>query len=264
MPLRQQMPALWWFMEGRVAGMGRPGFNRYRGADFSLEEAIVFSWLGKLSDPTPTLRHFWQFLEDYGPKIAPFHEPSALPIADRLARLRERAPLLEVIECLSVKTQAFENVSWHDEGPEPRLRLTRNMQQLETEIELLKCHRLSVLISLLEQPFDHDILGEHFTLHHFPIEDITPPSPQQVYALAEHLCSALDTGHRVAVHCLAGVGRTTTMLIAAHLVLGYTLPDLKAWIRQCNPHFLFQGSQAVFIDDFAQALNNGHLPILHV
>ena len=50
MPLRQQMPALWWFIEDRVAGMGRPGFNRYHGADLSLEEAIVFSWLGQLSN----------------------------------------------------------------------------------------------------------------------------------------------------------------------------------------------------------------------
>lgn len=262
MPLRRQMPALWWFIEGRVAGMGRPGFNRYRGSDLSLEEAIVFSWLGKLSDTAPALAHFWQFLDDYGPKIAPFHEPSAPPVADRLARLRERAPLLDVLERISAKTQVFKNVSWHDEGPEPRLRLTWNMRQLESEIELLKHHRLSVLISLIEQPFDHDILSEHFTLHHLPIEDVTPPSPAQVYDLAEHLRSSLAAGQNVVVHCLAGVGRTTTMLIAAHLVLGHTLQDLKAWIRRCNPHFLFRGSQAAFIDDFAQALSNGHLPIL--
>jgi protein-tyrosine phosphatase len=257
------MPALWWFIEGCVAGMGRPGFNRYRGTDLSLEEAIVFSWLGKLSDPAPALTHFWQFLEAYGPRIALFHEPSLLPLADRLARLRERDSLLAVLECLSIKTQVFENVTWHNEGIEPHLRLTRNMRQLECEIELLKRHRLSVLISLIEEPFDHDILSEHFNLHHVPIEDITPPSPAQVYDLAEQLRAALDAGHKVAVHCLFGVGRTTTMLIAAHLVLGYALHDLKAWIRRCNPGFLFRGSQAAFIDDFAQALNSGHLPILH-
>lgn len=262
MPLRQQMPALWWFIEGRVAGMGRPGFNRYHGADLSLEESIVLSWLGKLSDTTPELSHLWQFLEDYGPKIAMFHEPSDIPFADRLARLQERAPLLDVLERLSVKTRVLENVAWHDEGEGPRLRLTRNMRQLETEIELLKQHRLSVLISLIEEPFDHDILCHHFTLHHFPIEDVAPPSPEQVYALAEQLHSSLAAGHKVAVHCLAGVGRTTTMLVAAHLTLGYTLHDLKAWVRRCNPHFLFRGSQAAFIDDFARALDSGRLPIL--
>jgi len=99
-------------------------------------------------------------------------------------------------------------------------------------------------------------------LHHLSIEDITPPKLEQVYNLAEQLCAALDAGHKVAVHCLFGVGRTTTMLIAAHLVLGYTLHDLKAWIRRCNPGFLFRGSQAAFIDEVAQALSHGHLPIL--
>jgi protein-tyrosine phosphatase len=257
------MPALWWFIEDRVAGMGRPGFNRYQGAALSLEEAIVFSWLGKLSDFMPPLSHFWQFLEDYGPKIALFHEPSTLPIADRLAHLRERAPLLDVLECLNGKTQVFENVSWHDEGPELRLNLTRNMRQLEAEIDLLKRHRLSVLISLIEQPFDHDILREHFTLYHVPIQDITPPSPSQVYDLAGYMLSALNSGHKIAVHCLFGVGRTTTMLIAAHLAMGYALHDLKAWTRRCNPQFLFRGSQAAFIDNFAQALDSGCLPILH-
>ncbi len=262
MPLRQQMPAFWWFIEDRVAGMGRPGFNRYHGADLSLEESIVFSWLGKLPDTTPAVTHFWQFLDDYGPKIALFHDPTDVPMPDRLARLRERATLLDVLERVSVKTRVFENVSWHGEGPEPRLRLTRNLGQLNAEIELLKRHQLSVLISLIEHPFDHDILCEHFTLHHFPIKDIAPPSPDQVYALAERLHAALVAEQKVAVHCLAGVGRTTTMLVAAHLVQGYALQDLKAWTRRRNPHFLFRGAQAAFIEDFAQALDSGQLPLL--
>lgn len=262
MSLRQQMPALWWFIEGRVAGMGRPGFNRYRGSDLSFEEAAVFSWLGKQPDFSPALAQLWQFLDVYGPKIALFHEPSEIPIADRLARLRERAHLLDVLEQVSVKTGVFEDVSWHDEASEPRLWLTRNMRQLEREIELLKRHRLSVLISLIEQPFDDDLLGAHFTRHHIPIEDIAPPSSEQVYTLAKHLGAALAAGHNVAVHCLFGIGRTTTMLMAAHLVQGYALHDLKAWIRRCNPQFLFRGSQAAFLDAFAQALDDGRLPIL--
>ena len=262
MPLRQQMPALWWFIEGRIAGMGRPGFNRYRGTDLPLEEAIVFSWLGKLATAAAPLSHFWRFLDAYGPKLAPFHEPSTPPIAERLGRLRERASLLDALERLNAKTQAFENIAWRDEGPAPHLHLTRNMQQLETEIELLKRHHVSGLVSLIEEPLDHDVLSQRFTVHHVPIEDITPPSSEQVYELAEHLRAALDSGHNIAVHCLAGVGRTTTMLIAAHLVLGYRLHDLKAWIRHCNPPFLFRGSQAAFLEAFAWELNHGRLPVL--
>ena len=260
--LRQKMPALWWFIEGRIAGMGRPGFNRYRGTDLPLEEAIVFGWLGKLADGAAPLSHLWRFLDDYGPKLAPFHEPSTPPIAERLARLRERVCLLDTLERLNAKTQAFEDIAWRDEGPEPYLRLTRNMRQLESEIELLERHQVSVLISLIEAPFDHGVLSQRFTVHHVPIEDITPPAPEQVYELAEHLRVALDRGCNIAVHCLVGVGRTTTMIIAAHLVLGYNLHDLKSWIRRCNPHFLFRGSQAAFLDALARQLDQGRLPVL--
>jgi len=137
------------------------------------------------------------------------------------------------------------------------------MGQLEAEIELLERHQVSVLISLIEAPFDHDMLSQRFTVHHVPIEDIAPPAPEQVYELAEHLRAALDSGRNIAVHCLAGVGRTTTMIIAAHLVLGYRLHALKAWIRRCNPHFLFRGSQASFLDALARQLDQGRLPVLH-
>ena len=47
-------------------------------------------------------------------------------------------------------------------------------------------------------------------------------------------------------HCLAGIGRTTTMLMAAYLVQGYALQDLAAWVRVRNPHYLFHGSQMTF------------------
>jgi hypothetical protein len=53
------------------------------------------------------------------------------------------------------------------------------------------------------------------------------------------------------------------MLIAAHLVQGYTLPDLTTWIRRQNPHFLFAGSQATFVYELADRLNRGDLSIIH-
>ncbi len=262
MRLQRHMRAFWWFMEGRLAGMARPGFNRSHWSDLSLEEAMVLSWLGKQTDPAPALDDLWQYFEHYGPKVALFYDLTNAEFSERLSHLHERQALLAVLESLSAKTHMFHDVSWIDEDSQARLGVTYNMQRLYDEVALLKQHGISVLISLLEHPLDHHILNEHFTVQHLPIEDATPPSREQVFRLAEMLHSNLATGRNVAVHCLAGVGRTTTMLIAAHLVQGYALHDMTAWIRRCNPYFLFRGSQARFVYELAEDIASGREAVL--
>lgn len=259
MPQPHDMQAFWWFIEGRIAGMGRPGFNRCHWSDLSLEESLVLSWIGKQTEATPSLAHLWRYLDAYGPKVAQFYNLSGRSIHDYLTPLRDRATLLRVLEALSQKTQTYLDIKWVDKRPYPQLHLTRNPQRLYDEVELLQQHRITTLISLIEHPLDHEVLADHFTVHHLPIEDVSPPAHDQVYQLATCLHAAVSAGEAVAVHCLAGLGRTTTMLMAAHLVQGYTLPDLTTWVRQRNPHFLFLGSQATFIYELAEHLQTGRL-----
>lgn len=263
MPLRRYMKTFWWFMEGRVAGMGRPGFNRCHWSDFSLEEALVLSWLGKQTEAALSVHDLRQYLDRYAPKVAPFYKLTHDTIPDQIKSLHERTALLDVLEQLNAKTQLFQQIDWVEDDAQPRLHLTRDLTRLQDEIDLLKQHRISVLISLTEHPMDYDHLNGHFTLHHLPIEDVSPPNHEQVYALAHLLTTAFEVGENVAVHCLAGLGRTTTMLIAAYLVQGYTLRDLTTWIRRQNPHFLFVGSQAQFVYELADHLNRGDLSIIH-
>ncbi len=259
MPQHPHMQAFWWFMEGRVAGMGRPGFNRCHWSEFSLEETLVLSWLGKQTESAPPLANLWQYLNHYGPKVAPFYNLADRSLHDCLAPLRDRVTLLHLLEALNQKTQVYLDIQWVEEDPLPHLRLTHNPQYLDDEVVRLKQHRITTLISLIEQPLDHEILTDHFTVHHLPIEDVSPPTHDQVYQLANALNTVESAGEAVAVHCLAGVGRTTTMLMAAHLVQGYTLHDLTTWVRRQNPHFLFLGSQATFIYELAEHLKTGRL-----
>jgi protein-tyrosine phosphatase len=83
-----------------------------------------------------------------------------------------------------------------------------------------------------------------------------------VYAFTETLLTALGAGKTVVTHCLAGIGRTTTMLLAAYLVQGHSLQDLAAWIRVRNPHYLFHGSQVTFLQELAADIRTGRLPVL--
>jgi protein-tyrosine phosphatase len=262
MPIRHHLKAFWWFLEGRVGGMGRPGYNQCHWFDFSLEEGVVFTWLGKQPLTTMAIDHFWQYIDAYAPKVALFHGLSVVEARHRLHRLRERTTLDTVLTSMNAKAGILQDVCWRDDDTKALLCYTPNMQRLQHEIALLKQHNVSVIISLQEHPFDLPLLAQHFETYHLPVEDVTPPSQAQVYAFAEILCNTLAAGKTVVTHCLAGVGRTTTMLMAAYLVQGYAWPELVAWVQGCNPHFQFKGQQVAFLQTLAADIASGRLPRL--
>jgi protein-tyrosine phosphatase len=262
MPIRRHLKAFWWFIEGRVGGMGRPGFNQCHWFDFSLEEGVMFTWLGKQPQTTVPLDRLWQYLHWYGPQVAPFHGLVATEACARLSRLHDRTVLLAVLESMNAKASILQEVAWLGADGHASLRFTPNIQRVQHELELLQQQNVSVVISLLEQPLDHALLDGHFEVYHFPVEDVTPPSYEQVYAFAEVLRTALAAEKNVVTHCLAGVGRTTTMFLAAYLVQGHPWHKLVAWVRARNPHFQFKGRQVTFLQTLADDLAQGRLPLL--
>jgi protein-tyrosine phosphatase len=262
MPLRHQLRSFWWFIEGRVGGMGRLGFNRCHWFDLSFEEGEVLSWLGKQHVSTSALADLWSYLEHHGAKAATFYGLRLEEATDRLQRLRDRDALLAVLQSIHAKTDISADLAWVDENAQPALRLMTSAQRRQHEVTLLKQHNVGVLISLLEQPLDHPELLNDFEVFHVPVEDIAPPNRAQVYAFAETLVTSLAAGKTVVTHCLAGIGRTTTMLMAAYLVQGYALQDLTAWVRVRNPHYLFHGSQMRFLQELAEDVGKGRLPVL--
>lgn len=262
MPLRYELRSFWWFIEGRVGGMGRLGFNRCHWFDLPFEEGEVLSWLGKQHLALSALADLWSYLDQHGPKAATFYGLRPDEAKDRLKRLHDSDALLAVLQSIRAKTGIFDDIAWVNDHAQPVLRLTTSAQRRQQEVALLKQHNVSVLISLLEQPLDHPELRHAFEVFHVPVEDIAPPSREQVYAFAEMLLTALEARKTVVTHCLAGIGRTTTMLMAAYLVQGYPLHDLATWIRIRNPHYLFHGSQMRFLQDLADDVGRGRLPVL--
>ena len=262
MPIRRQLRSFWWFIDGRVGGMGRLGYNRCHWFDLSFEEGEVLSWLGKQHVAVSALADLWRYLDQHGSKVATFYGLRPDEARDRLNRLRDRDALLAVLQSIRAKTGIFDDVSWVDDGTQPALRLTTSTQRRQHEVALLKQHNVTVLISLLEQPLDHPELRNDFEVFHVPVEDIAPPSRDQVYAFAETLLTSLEAGKTVVTHCLAGIGRTTTMLMAAYLVQGYPLEELTAWVQGRNPHYLFHGSQVAFLQALAEDVRGGRLPVL--
>ena len=86
MPIRQHLRSFWWFIEGRVGGMARLGYNRCHWFDLSFEAGKVLSWLGQQYSSTLALADLWRYLDQHGPKAATFYGLRPDAARERLQR----------------------------------------------------------------------------------------------------------------------------------------------------------------------------------
>jgi atypical dual specificity phosphatase len=96
---------------------------------------------------------------------------------------------------------------------------------LEVDLAWLRERGIAAVLSLTEAPLEAEALAHHeLEALHLPIADMTAPTPEQL----EHALGFVDRqralGRAVVVHCLAGQGRTGTVL-AAYLIRGGMSPE---------------------------------------
>jgi predicted protein tyrosine phosphatase len=237
------MNAFWWFKEKSIAGMARPGFNAVHWFDLPFDEAVLLGWLGQYSSGTVQLDSFRNHLQDYAPRIFKFYNLNEVSGAESLKIFRDSAGILEICGKLTKRTQIFDNFEIVDND----LNFTLSHSRLKTEIEFLKRQGIDRIISLTEKHHHKEVLQDHFTLHHLGIEDLGAPKMEQVLQLAEVIQSSIKNKETVAVHCLAGIGRTSTMLMASHIVMGERARDLELLLKKQNPTFILTGTQGEFL-----------------
>ena len=115
---------------------------------------------------------------------------------------------------------------------------------LEEDVLWLKESGVDVVVSLLEPPeiagFDlgwekEACLAQGISFLSFPITDRSVPSSQhETLIFAQSLSDLLHSGQNVAIHCLAGIGRSTVIAACVLLLNGLTSADALFRIEQAR------------------------------
>ena len=89
------------------------------------------------------------------------------------------------------------------------------VHDMDADLKALSRCGITMLITLTERDVAQEPLARHGLKNlHLPIRDREPPTVAQIQMLLARMSAALRRGEVLAVHCLAGLGRTGTVLAA--------------------------------------------------
>jgi predicted protein tyrosine phosphatase len=244
--------AFWWFKDNSIAGMARPGFNAVHWSDLPLDEGVLLGWVGQYSSGSASMESFRTHLKVYAPRVVPFFKMTADEAIAALKIFDDVSGFHDVANRLAQRSKAYSQITVSKD----EVHISMCDDRLQYEADSLKKLGVNRIVSLTEQHHGKDFLSEHFDLHHLSIEDLGAPTHDQALALADILSNSKRDGETVAVHCLAGIGRTSTMLMAAHLAMGHSFDEIKTNLAKRNPRYEMKGSQGEFIKAFRDKLGS--------
>lgn len=116
--------------------------------------------------------------------------------------------------------------------------------------EQLKKEGITADISLEKESIDTPFGVDYYLW--IPVEDHTPPTPDQMQLGVSALQTLVAMNKKVYVHCQNGHGRAPT-LVAAYLVsTGKTPEEAEAFIQEKRPVIHLEESQRQAIKNFSQ------------
>ena len=125
--------------------------------------------------------------------------------------------------------------------------------QSPEELQWLRQQGVELLISLTEDRLPRDWADDAGLLvFHEPLEDMEPPTQEQLDRCVSAVTKAIAGNMAVAIHCGAGLGRTGVVLAAYLVTKGLSAANAISRVRRLRPHSIETDEQAESIERFAR------------
>lgn len=147
---------------------------------------------------------------------------------------------------------------WVVPGKIAGLSLPGRVAPLADDLAKIASVGLRALATLTEGPLDPAALQKAgITGRHFPIDDFSVPTLEQVEEFCAFVDARIAAGDAVGVHCWAGLGRTGLM-IACWLVRdpATTTVEVLRTIRRIEPGYVQTAQQEAFISVWESRVRN--------
>lgn len=123
---------------------------------------------------------------------------------------------------------------------------------IASDLALLRGRGIQSVLTLTETPvLAHDLAVAGLDSLHVPVDDFHAPTTQQMLRALAFIDASLAESMPVVVHCLAGQGRTGTILAAWLLRSGLSDDDAIAEIRALAPGAIESAPQVAALRQWA-------------
>ncbi|MEX8193370.1 phosphatase domain-containing putative toxin [Comamonas guangdongensis] len=129
------------------------------------------------------------------------------------------------------------------------------VHDMDGDLRALRRCGVTMLITLTEKDFPQEPLARHGLKNfHLPVYDHEPPTVAQIQMLLARMSALLRRGEVLAVHCLAGLGRTGTVLAAWLVREGLTADEALRRVRLIDAQYVQSRTQEALLHEYENAL----------